>query len=283
MVVLRGRRDQNIFLPLELVSSTELEPRVREMLPLIASYSPEKRYGAIQKMKEFLKPGAQTTRRREGLLPALGIILKEGRDLVAARVLRVPEMIAAGIPIPKEKSEMWAPVVSKANFKVEPTRATVFNVVVVHNRRVKQQAANKVYVNIKNLVNSFKAQYRFGDNTPTFVEAGDGAQHSGAVERHFSGKMPPNLFVLNFLKPAGKTDPEYSVVKMVLAKGGYLSQFVNFKTCAHDESRDDRKSTIILQGVARQVLQKAGVQLWWVKIPRSLKLPAIFVGADVFQ
>jgi len=283
MIVLNGRKNQRIFLPPELVSGTELEPRVREMLPQIASYGPEKRYGAIQKMKEFLKPGAQTTRRREGLLPALGIILKEGRDVVRARVLRVPEMIAAGVPIPKDKGEMWAPFVSKANFKVEPTRATVFNVVVVHNRRVTQRDANKVYVNIKNLVNSFKAPFRFGDNKPTFVEAGDGAQHSGAIERHFSGQMPPNLFVLDFLKPAGKTDPEYSVVKMVLARGGYLSQFVNFKTYAHDDPRDERKSTIILQGVARQVLQKAGVQLWWVKIPRSLKLPAIFVGADVFH
>jgi len=141
----------------------------------------------------------------------------------------------------------------------------------------------KVYVNIKNLVNSFKAQFRFGDNPPTFVEAGDGAQHSGAIERHFSGAMPPNLFVLDFLKPAGKTDSEYSVVKMILAKGGDLSQFVNFTTYAHDDPRDERKSTIILQGVARQVLQKAGVQLWWVKIPRTIKLPAVFVGADVFQ
>lgn len=283
MVVLKGRKNQNIFLPPELVSSTELEQSVREMLPQIASYSPDKRHDALQKMKEFLKPGAQSTRRQEGLLPALGIVLKEGRDLVRARILRVPEMIAAGVPIPANKREMWAPVVSKANFKVEPDRSVVFNAIVIHNRRINQTVANKVYVNIKNLVNKFNAQFRFGNNTPVFVSAGDGGQHSGAIERHFSGNMPPNAFVLNFLKPAGKTDPEYSMAKMLLARGGYLSQFVNFQTYNHGQPRDDRKSTIILQGVARQVLQKAGVQLWWVKIPRSLQLPAIFVGADVFQ
>jgi hypothetical protein len=37
MVVVLGRHDRKIFLPAELVSGTELEPRVREMLPKIAS------------------------------------------------------------------------------------------------------------------------------------------------------------------------------------------------------------------------------------------------------
>jgi Piwi domain len=40
---------------------------------------------------------------------------------------------------------------------------------------------------------------------------------------------------------------------------------------------------MILQGVARQILQKAGARLWWVEIPPSLPLPAIFVGVDVFH
>jgi hypothetical protein len=44
-----------------------------------------------------------------------------------------------------------------------------------------------------------------------------------------------------------------------------------------------KRSNIILQGVARQVLQKVGVQLWWVKIPESVPLPAVFVGVDVFH
>jgi hypothetical protein len=38
-----------------------------------------------------------------------------------------------------------------------------------------------------------------------------------------------------------------------------------------------------LQGVARQILQKAGVRLWWVSLPKGIPLPAVFVGVDVFH
>ena len=69
----------------------------------------------------------------------------------------------------------------------------------------------------------------------------------------------------------------------VRTQAGHLSQFVNFNTYAHDQPRDQRKSTTILQGVARQILQKCGVRLWWVQIPRSVPLPAVFVGVDVFH
>lgn len=62
-----------------------------------------------------------------------------------------------------------------------------------------------------------------------------------------------------------------------------MSQFVNFNTYAHDQPRDQRKSTTILQGVARQILQKCSVRLWWVEIPKSIPLPAVFVGVDVFH
>lgn len=40
---------------------------------------------------------------------------------------------------------------------------------------------------------------------------------------------------------------------------------------------------MILQGVSRQIVQKAGVRLWWVKIPPSLPTPTVFVGVDVFH
>jgi len=49
------------------------------------------------------------------------------------------------------------------------------------------------------------------------------------------------------------------VVKKLLGENGYISQFVNFKTYNHAEPRDERKSTITLGGVARQILHKAGV------------------------
>lgn len=40
---------------------------------------------------------------------------------------------------------------------------------------------------------------------------------------------------------------------------------------------------MILQGVARQILWKTGTRLWWVKLPESVPLPALFVGVDVFH
>lgn len=80
-------------------------------------------------------------------------------------------------------------------------------------------------------------------------------------------------------------DSAYPVVKRMLCGKGYLSQFVNFKTFRHDNVGDDKRgrSTIILGGVARQILQKCGVRIWWVDIPKSLPLPSIFVGVDVFH
>lgn len=92
-----------------------------------------------------------------------------------------------------------------------------------------------------------------------------------------------NIFVLDFTKPRGSSDPAYPVIKQMLTKNGYLSQFVNFNTYSHDNPRDQKRSSIILQGVARQILHKSGVRLWWVKIPRSLPTPAVFVGVDVFH
>jgi hypothetical protein len=72
---------------------------------------------------------------------------------------------------------------------------------------------------------------------------------------------------------------------MLCGNKGYLSQFVNFKTFRHDNAGDDKRgrSIIILGGVSRQILQKYGVRIWWVDIPKSLPLPSIFVGVDVFH
>jgi aubergine-like protein len=68
-----------------------------------------------------------------------------------------------------------------------------------------------------------------------------------------------------------------------LTKNGFISQFVNFNTYAHDNPRDQKRSDIILQGVARQILQKMGIRLWWVQIPQSLPTPTVMVGVDVFH
>jgi aubergine len=88
---------------------------------------------------------------------------------------------------------------------------------------------------------------------------------------------------MDFHKPKGGPDTAYPVVKQLLAKGGFLSQFVNFNTYSHDNPRDMHRSEIILQGVARQILQKTGVRLWWVQIPQSLPTPTVIVGVDVFH
>ena len=73
MVEVLGRRKQNIFLPAEMICGDSLDRRVKEMLPTIASCTPEERNEAIEKVRQFLIPGAQKTRGAGGLLPACGI------------------------------------------------------------------------------------------------------------------------------------------------------------------------------------------------------------------
>lgn len=124
----------------------------------------------------------------------------------------------------------------------------------------------------------------FAEKPVDVVETEDMERHWGAVERYFSGgRVKENIFVLDLTKPRATLDPAYPVVKQLLTKGGYLSQFVNFNTYDHGNARDMKRSNIILQGVARQILQKCGVRLWWVNLPKQLPLPAVFVGVDVFH
>jgi len=109
------------------------------------------------------------------------------------------------------------------------------------------------------------------------------------VESFFvNDKIPENVFVLDFTRPPNRssTDPAYGVVKQMLGRAGYLSQFMNFNNCDHGSTRGDRdakRSNTILQGVARQVLSKCGVRVWWVHLPRSVPMPCVFVGVDVFH
>lgn len=106
-----------------------------------------------------------------------------------------------------------------------------------------------------------------------------------------------NVLVLDFCKPGGPTDPAYHVIKHMLTRNGYISQFVNFSNCDHEylvpikrtqrgDRRKDRavqRSTDTLNGVGRKILNKAGTRLWWVKIPQGLPTPSVFVGIDVFH
>jgi hypothetical protein len=56
MIAVLGQRKQTIYLPAELVTGNELDPRVREQLPKIASFSPDVRTKAIENIKAFLTP-----------------------------------------------------------------------------------------------------------------------------------------------------------------------------------------------------------------------------------
>ena len=113
VVQVLGRNDSMIYLPAEVICGNELEPNLKMQLPLIASYKPKERDEAINEIKRFLKPGAQRTRGvGGGFLPALGIVLKEDRFSVPVTCLPLPQIVTAGIEVPK-KSGMWAPLISK--------------------------------------------------------------------------------------------------------------------------------------------------------------------------
>ena len=147
------------------------------------------------------------------------------------------------------------------------------------------QSYLKVYDRLANMVNKFQTKYRFPDQPYMAIRAGDIDGHWEAVEEYFKrDDVPDNIFVVDFTKPPRRshTDPAYFVVKQMLGRAGYLSQFINFNVVDH-ASGNDRRSNTILQGTSRQILSKCGVRVWWVDIPKSVPLPAIFVGVDCFH
>uniref|UniRef100_A0A7S4JYJ5 C2H2-type domain-containing protein n=1 Tax=Odontella aurita TaxID=265563 RepID=A0A7S4JYJ5_9STRA len=287
LVAVLGRKDSTIYLPAELVCGNELEPRLKQQLPQIASFMPPERHNAIEEMKRYLQPNAQKTKGKGGgLLPALGIVLKEERFKVPVEVLPLPQIVVSGMRVPERSGTMWAPMLARADYQVNPNRAVKLNVVLVHHENLKN-TCKVVYDRIRDLVNGFNSTYRFPNQPCTVVVAGDNERHWGAVERYFGSgsQIPSNVFVIDLCRPLRRAalDAAYPVIKQLLGKSGYLSQFVNFNTYDHGNPRDMRKSNTILQGVARQVLSKCGVRIWWVNIPRSLPLPAVFVGVDVYH
>jgi len=288
IVAVLGRGNRTIYLPAELVCANELDPQVKQKLPMIASFVPSLRNDAIEEMRKYLVPGAQKTKGvGGGLLPALGIILEDSRMKVDVEVLPLPLLKAAGVQIPKEKANMWAPVINRANYKVDSGKAVEMNVVVIHHNSLTNSAL-QVYEKVRNLVNGHNSHYRFGDEPFALVSAGDNENHWRPVEDYMRRQLPENIFVLDLAKPARRQalDAAYSVVKYLLTKNGYLSQFLNFNTHDHSRAHDQRatrKSLTILQGLARQILSKCGARVWWVKLPKEIPLPAVFIGVDVFH
>lgn len=282
VIAVPGRNKSMIYLPAEVICADELDDEVKMQLPQIASFAPEVRNNAIEEIKRFLIPGAQKTRGQGGLLPALGIQLSGDRLTLAAEVLQAPILAAAGIKVSAERGN-WTTQLSRAKFNAEPNQVVKLNAIVVYNRMLDYQ---EVYNKVKQMVNSHNATYRLPDKPFKAVKCeNDQERHWGAVEVAFGkgSKLPDNVFVIDMTKPRTATDPSYSVVKKMFATGGILSQFINFRNCNHNNPNMSRKSQIILGGVARQILNKVGVAIWWTSVPRGLPLPAVFVGVDVFH
>ena len=272
IIVVLGRNNKRIFLPAELVCANELDPMVKQKLPMIASFTPPDRHKAIEEMQKYLVPGAQKTKGvGGGLLPALGIVLANERVKVPVEVLPLPLLSAAGVKIPEAKRNMWAPIISRANYAVRHDGATELRVVVVHHDTLTNDV-QQVYGKVRDLVNQHNSHYRFSQDPFMLLKGGSDDKHCKAVQNYFGGSgLPDNIFVLDLVKPPRRQalDTAYSVVKYLLTKNGYLSQFVNFNTHDHSRARDQkaaRKSTTILQGVARQILSKCGARIWWVQL-----------------
>jgi hypothetical protein len=170
MIAVLGRRNQTVYLPAELVAGNELEPRVKQQLPMIASYKPFDRNAAVQKIRAYLIPGAQSSKGRSGLLPAIGIQLADQLLGAQAEVLPLPMMMAAGVQVPASRAENWAPMLIKASFKVQPKESNVLKVIVFYNDKI--QGAMKVYDRIRDHVNGFNSTYRFSDRPVQFIGAG---------------------------------------------------------------------------------------------------------------
>lgn len=253
MVEVKGRRDRSLFFPPELVFQYDLDPKSSMKLPQITSYDPPTRHEAINKALNFLTPGKSKS---SGgcLLPAIGVILAENRLKLKAKTLSFPSLVVSGL---KQFGNNFQLV--NADFKVDPKQATELNVVLFHNEFI--QGHSEVYGRIRDIVNGMNTKYRFPIKPVAVFETSTTEQHFGAVEKYFSSGVPSNVFVLDFAKPKTALDNAYPVVKMTLGQSGYLSQFLNWKTCAHDSNLDYhmKKSDQILAGVARQILQKAGV------------------------
>lgn len=170
MIAVLGRHNQNIFLPAELVAGNELDQKVKQQLPMIASYKPQERNDAIDKIRAYLIPGAQKSKGAGGLLPAVGIQLADNRLEARAEVLQLPILMAAGVQVPAAKAENWAPMVNNAKFNIVPNEANTLQVILFHSQRIRR--ANDVYNKVRDMVNNFGTRYRFSDKPAQIICTG---------------------------------------------------------------------------------------------------------------
>jgi hypothetical protein len=193
MLAVLGRNKSIIHLPAEIVCVNDLDEEVKMQLPQIASFNPEVRSGAIETIKKFLIPGAQSTKNAGGLLPALGIVLDDQRLKVPAEVMPIPVLVSHGmrLSIPAGKNQ-WTPQLARASFDVDPKKAIVFSAVVIHHKSIGWE---QPYKTIVSMVNNHKAIFRLPDRPIKVICAeNDKERHWGCVETNFSSsqKLPPN-------------------------------------------------------------------------------------------
>ena len=167
---------------------------MQEQLPQIASYKPDARNEAIEKIRDYLVPGAQKTKGAGGLLPSMGVQIKDGRVSARAKVLPLPMVMAAGVQVPENRKENWAPLLNRANFNVNPGEANVLNVIVVYHERL-QSGAGRVFSQIRNFVNSYSSTYRFSQEPFRMIKAGryylNGSEIEGLTFRFCSKCILP--------------------------------------------------------------------------------------------
>lgn len=286
ILVVRGRRGAEIYFPPEMASLNELPPEDRDRLPQIASFLPSVRNVAVDSLVSFLKKrGVEDD---DNLLTAAGFRVGE-RKTVKAHVLPRPDIEAAirGSKVDKTKLDFFPGVLKGANYQVNGNDCTELRGVVFYNSSVSdpRNSAMNVYERIAGWVNGLNAKFRLSRAPFAMFEtgSGDGDPHVHAVREFLrSNQDKLNLFIIDFCKPprGAKTDPAYHPVKRVLMEGGFVSQFVNYNSANHFD-RSNKTSGVILVSVARQILCKAGVRLYWSHIPPELPTPVMFVGIDI--
>lgn len=170
MIAVLGRRNNTIHLPPELVAGNELEKRVKEQLPMIASFTADQKNAAIDKIRAYLDPRKKSSSVGSGLLPALGIQLKDERLSAKAKIMPIPRMIAAGIEIPRHRGSNWASALNKANFNVNPGEANDLQVILVANGEIR--GPERIFEKLRNHVNSLNSTFRFSQQPIEVISAG---------------------------------------------------------------------------------------------------------------
>lgn len=132
-------------------------------------------------------PGAQKSKSKPGILPALGVFLGNNRLALPCKILSIPHMVAAGVQLGGSYADGWAPALSKAKFNVSPSHSTKLNVVLYHDNKIPPDDARKVYGRLVQLVNKHETKFRFGRDPVLTACTQNEKTHCGVVEKTLPG------------------------------------------------------------------------------------------------